>query len=66
MSDIRNISKDFHSYHNTSQHSKPSFLYFADYPIRVDDTTIYEPQSYPRFTILTERLVINNNTLSTK
>ena len=50
----------------TSQLSRPPTPNFSDYPIRVDGTTIYEPQADPRFTILTERLFNNNDTLSTK
>ena len=49
-----------------SQHYKPPTPNFADYPIRVDGTTIFEPQSVPRFTIHTERFNNNNDTLSTK
>ena len=50
----------------TSQHSRPPTPNFAFYPIRVDGTTIYEPQSDPRFTILLERFNNTNDTLSIK
>ena len=50
----------------TSQHSRPPTPNFADYPLRVDGTTIYKPQADPRFPVLTERFIDNNDTLSTK
>ena len=50
----------------TSDHSRPPSLNFADYPISVDGTTIYDPQNDPRFPRLTERFIANNNSLSNK
>ena len=50
----------------TSDHSRPPTPNFADYPIRVDGTTIYDPQSDTRFRILTERFITTNNSLSNK
>ena len=49
-----------------TSHSRPPTPNFADYPKRVDGTTINEPQVDPRFTILTERFIDNNDILSTK
>ena len=46
----------------TSDHSRPSTPNFADYPIRVDGTTICDPQNDPRFPLLTERFIENINT----
>ena len=37
----------------TSDHSRPPTPNFADYPIRVDGTTIYDPQNDPHFPLLT-------------
>ena len=39
----------------TAEHSRPPTPIFADYPLRVDGITIYDPQNYPRFPILAER-----------
>ena len=39
---------------------------FADYPLRVDGITRYEPRFDPRFTLLAERFIHNNDTLSDK
>ena len=39
---------------------------FADYPLRVDGTTIYDPKHDPRFPILTERFITTNDLLSNK
>ena len=36
----------------TSVHSRPPTPNFVDYPIRVDGTTIYDPQNDPRFPFL--------------
>ena len=47
----------------TAEHSRPPTPNFADYPLRVDGITIYDPQNDPRFPILAERF-INNNDLS--
>ena len=45
----------------TADHSRPPTPLFAGYPIRVDGTTTYDPKNDPRFPILTERFVINND-----
>ena len=45
----------------TADHSRPPTPNFADYPIRVDGTTIYDPENDPRFPILTERFITNND-----
>ena len=47
-----------HEYY-TAEHSRPPTPIFADYPLRVDGITIYDPQNYPRFPFLAERF--NNN-----
>ena len=39
---------------------------FADYPLRVDGITIYDPQNDPRFLFLAKRFVANNDLLSQK
>ena len=52
--------------HFTSDHSRPPTPNFADYPIRVDGTTIYDPQIDPRFPLPTERFIANKNSLSNK
>ena len=36
---------------------RPPTPNFADYPIRVDGMTIYDPKHDPQFPILTERLL---------
>ena len=46
--------------------SRPPTRKFADYPLRVDGTTMYEPQSDPPFTLLTERFINNNDSISDK
>ena len=48
----------------TTEHSGPPTPNFTDYPIRVDVTNIYYPKNDPRFTILTERFITNNDSLS--
>ena len=48
----------------TADHSRPPTPNFADYPLRVDGITIYDPQNDPRFPILAERFITNNNLLS--
>ena len=48
----------------TADHSIPPN--FADYPLRVDEITIYDPQNDPRFPILAERFIANNDLLSHK
>ena len=50
----------------TAGHSRPPTPNFADYPLRVDGITIYDPQNDPRFPILAERFIANNNLLSQK
>ena len=50
----------------TAEHSRPPTPIFADYPIRVDGTTIYDPSHDPRFPIITERFIANNDLLSPK
>ena len=50
----------------TAEHSRPPTPNFADYPIRVDGTTIYDPSHNPRFPLLTERFIANNDLLSYK
>ena len=48
----------------TANHSRPPTPNFADYPLRVDGITIYDPQNDPRFPILAERFLANNDHLS--
>ena len=48
----------------TAETSRPPTPNFTDYPFRVDGITIYEPQSDPRFNLLTERFINNNNTMT--
>ena len=50
----------------TEDHSRHPTPNFADYPFRVDGITIYDPQNDPRFPILAERFIANNNLLSHK
>ena len=52
----------------TVDHSIPPPPTFADYPIPipVDGTTIYDPENDPRFPILTEHFIKNNDLLSNK
>ena len=50
----------------TADHSRPPTPNFADYPLRVDVITIYDPQNDPRFPILAERFIANNDLLSHK
>ena len=52
--------------YHTADHSRPPTPNFADYPLRVDGITIYDPQNDPRFPILTERFIANNDLLSHK
>ena len=54
-----------HEYY-TADHSRPPTPNFADYPLRVDGITIYDPQNDPRFPILAERFITNNHLLSHK
>ena len=49
-----------------ADHSRPPTPNFADYPLRVDGITIYDPQNDPRLPILAERFITNNDLLSTK
>ena len=50
----------------TAEHSRPPTPNFADYPLRVDGITIYDPQNDPRFPILAERFINNNDLFSHK
>ena len=50
----------------TADHSRPPTPNFADYPLRVDGITIYDPKNDPRFPILAERFHANNDLLSQK
>ena len=50
----------------TADHSRHPTPNFADYPLRVDGITIYDPQNDPRFPILAERFIANNDFLSQK
>ena len=50
----------------TADNSRPPTPNFADYPLRVDGNTLYEPKYDPRFTLLTERFINNNDTFSNK
>ena len=48
------------------EHYRPPTPNFADYPLRVDGITIFDPQNDPRFPILAERFITNNDLLSNK
>ena len=50
----------------SADHSKPPTPNFADYALRVDRITIYDPQNDPRFPILAERFIANNDLLFQK
>ena len=50
----------------TADQSKTPTPNFADYPFRVDGITNYDPQNDPRFPILAERFITNNDLLSHK
>ena len=50
----------------TADHSRPPTPNVADYPLRVDGITIYDPQNDPRFPIIAERFFANNDLLSQK
>ena len=50
----------------TADQSRPPTPNFADYPLRVDRITIYDPQNDPRFPILAERFITNNDLLFQK
>ena len=54
-----------HEYYTADQ-SRPPTPNFADYPLRVDGITIYDPKNVPRFPILAERFITNNDFLSQK
>ena len=41
----------------TAEPSRPPTPNFADYPIRVDGITIYDPKNNPRFPMLTKRFI---------
>ena len=49
-----------------ADHSRPPTPNFSDYPLRVDGITFYDPQNDPRFSILAERFIFNNDLLSHK
>ena len=50
----------------TSDHSRPPTPNCTDYPLRVDGVTIHDPQNDPRFPILAERFLTQNDQLSNK
>ena len=50
----------------TAEHSRPPTPNFADYPLRVDGITIYDPQNDPRLPILAERFINNNDLTNAK
>ena len=50
----------------TADHSRPPTPNFADYLFRVDGITIYDSQNDPRFPILAELFIANNDLLSQK
>ena len=50
----------------TADQSSPPTPNFADYPLRVDGITIYDPQDDPGFPILAGRFITNNDLLSHK
>ena len=50
----------------TADQSRPPTPNFADYPLKVDGITIYDPQHDPRFPILAEHFITNNDLLSRK
>ena len=50
----------------TADQSRPPTPKFAEYPLRGDGITIYDPQNDPRFSILAERFNTNNDLLSQK
>ena len=52
--------------YHTADHSRALTPNFADYPLRVDGITIYDPQNDPRNPILAERFIANNDLLSHK
>ena len=49
-----------------ADHSRPPTPNFAEFSIRVDGTTVYDPQNDPGFPILTERFIANNKSFSNK
>ena len=50
----------------TADQPRPLTPNFADYPLRVDGITIYDPQNDSQFPILAERFFANNDLLSQK
>ena len=50
----------------TADQSRSPTPNFADYPLRVDGITIYDPQHDPRFPILAESFITNTDLLSHK
>ena len=49
-----------------AEHSRPPTPNFADYPLRIDGITIYDPLNDLRFPILAERFIANNDLLSNR
>ena len=52
--------------YHTADQSRPPTPNFADYTLRIDGITIYDPQNDLRFPILAERFITNNDPLSQK
>ena len=50
----------------TAEHSRPATPYLPDYPILVDSVTICDPKDGPRFHILIERFIAENDLLLKK
>ena len=50
----------------TEDNSRLPIPDFADYPLGVYGITTYEPRFDPRFTLLAQRFLHNNDTLSEK
>ena len=52
--------------YHTADRPRPPTPNFADYPLRVDGITIYDPQHDPRFPILAERFITTTISYLTK
>ena len=52
--------------YHLADHSRAPTPNFADHPLRVDSITNYDPQNDPRFPVLAERFIANNDLLSHK
>ena len=52
--------------YSPAEQSRPPAPNFADFPIRVDGITIYEPAYDPRFPVLTKRFIATNALLWNK